>query len=206
MAARMGTSRLEGFSDGVIAIVITIMVLELEAPEGTGWADLAALGHVALSYVLSFVYLGMHWANHHHLMRAAPGVDAHGAPGQPRLPLLAVADPIRDRLDGAQRLRPGADGAPRRIAARGRGRAPSLEWRVEALTRPGSPLRRAMGIDRKGCMSVAAYAVGIALAFAAPWAAAAIYAVIAVAWIVPDRRVERAIAEDEGARSRADDG
>lgn len=137
----------------------------------------------------------MHWTNHHHLMRAAPGVDGTVLWANLHylfwLSLIPFATawmgrggfaPTPTALYGASLL---AAAVAHRI----------LEWRVEALTPRGSVLRRAMGVDRKGWASVAAYAVGIALAFAIPWAAA-IYAAIAVVWVVPDRRLERAVARE----------
>ena len=163
-----------GLSDGVIAIIITIMVLEFEVPDGAGWADLAPLRHVALGYVLSFVDLGMHRASHHHLMHAAPGVD--GATLWANLHSLFWLSliPIATAWMGRSAFAPvptavyGAAPLAAALAHR------ILERQVESLTKAGSPLRRAMGRDRKGWASVAAYVAGIALAFVSTWAAAAV--------------------------------
>ena len=114
----MGTGRLEAFSDGVLAIIITIMVLELEAPHGASFADLAPLLPVFLSYVLSFVYLGIYWNNHHHMLQVTRHVSG-GTVGQPPPPVLALVDAVRDRLDRRESFGGGADGALRLRAADG---------------------------------------------------------------------------------------
>ena len=101
----MGRGRLEAFSDGVIAILITIMVLELKVPHGADWRALAPLVPVFLTYVLSFVYLGIYWNNHHHLLHTADRVNGRDPVGEPAPALLAVAGPVRDRLDGREPLR-----------------------------------------------------------------------------------------------------
>ncbi len=105
----MGKSRLEAFSDGVLAIIITIMVLELKVPHGDDLAALRPLLPVFLSYVLSFVYVGIYWNNHHHMLHAVPARHRRRAVGQPAPAVLAVAVPVRHRLDGREPLRPAAD-------------------------------------------------------------------------------------------------
>ena len=98
----MGKARLEAFSDGVLAIIITIMVLEMKVPHGTGLAALAPLIPVFLSYVLSFVYIGIYWSNHHHLMHSGPTCQRENSVGEPAPIVLAFTDTIHDRLDGRE--------------------------------------------------------------------------------------------------------
>ena len=166
MATRMGTARVEGPGDGVIAI--TIMVMEFEVPEGAVRADLMPPHHVALSCVLSFVDLGMRCADHHHLMRPAPGVDG-------TVLRADLHDLFRFSLIPFATAWMGRGGfAPAPTALRGASLPAAAvarripEWRVEAPTPRGSVPRRAMGVGRKGRVSVAACPVGIARALAIP--------------------------------------
>jgi uncharacterized membrane protein len=99
----MGKGRLEAFSDGVIAIIITIMVLELEVPERSDWVALASVGPMLASYVLSFVILGIYWNNHHHLLHATTRITGGVLWAEPALPVLVVAHPVRDDVAGSSR-------------------------------------------------------------------------------------------------------
>jgi len=191
----MGKDRLAAFSDGVIAIIITIMVLELKIPHG---ADLAALKGVApnfLSYVMSFVYLGIYWNNHHHLLHTVTRVDG----------LILWAN---SNLLYWLSLVPAATGwlgdnlaAPLPTALYGAVLVmPAIAYFLlqKAIMReqgPQSVLARALGSDIKGKISPLFYAVGIALAFIVPWVSIAIYVLVAVIWLIPDRRIERTIRE-----------
>ena len=191
----MGKERLAAFSDGVIAIIITIMVLELKIPHG---ADLAALKGVApnfLSYVMSFVYLGIYWNNHHHLLHTVTRVDG----------LILWAN---SNLLFWLSLVPAATGwlgdnlaAPLPTALYGAVLVmPAIAYFLlqKAIMReqgPQSVLARALGSDIKGKISPLFYAVGIALAFIVPWVSIAIYVLVAVIWLIPDRRIEHAIKE-----------
>ena len=191
----MSKGRLEAFSDGVIAIIITIMVLELKIPHG---ADLAALKGVApnfLSYVMSFVYLGIYWNNHHHLLHTVTRVDG----------LILWAN---SNLLFWLSLVPAATGwlgdnlaAPLPTALYGAVLVmPAIAYFLlqKAIMReqgPQSVLARALGSDIKGKISPLFYAVGIALAFIVPWVSIAIYVLVAVIWLIPDRRIERTIRE-----------
>jgi len=191
----MGKDRLAAFSDGVIAIIITIMVLELKIPHG---ADLAALKGVApnfLSYVMSFVYLGIYWNNHHHLLHTVTRVDG----------LILWAN---SNLLFWLSLVPAATGwlgdnlaAPLPTALYGAVLVmPAIAYFLlqKAIMReqgPQSVLARALGSDIKGKISPLFYAVGIALAVIVPWVSIAIYVLVAVIWLIPDRRIERTIRE-----------
>ena len=193
----MTRGRLEAFSDGVIAIIITIMVLELRPPHGTGLADLWALGPKLLSYVLSFVFLAIYWNNHHHLMHAVERVDGRVLWGNVHLLFWLSLVPFVTAWMGEH------EAAPATVAAYGAvmllsGVAYFLLTRtLLAIHGERSRLARAIGADWKGKASVLAYAVAIPLAFAARWLAVAVYVGVAVLWLVPDRRIERVLAAEE---------
>ena len=190
----MSKSRLEAFSDGVIAIIITIMVLELRPPEGGEWTALAPLMHVFLSYVLSFVFLGIYWNNHHHLFQVCRHVSGGVLWANLHLLFWLSLTPFVTAWMGESHF------AAAPVAAYGvvlllSGIAYYILTRaLVAAHGTESPLARALGGDFKGKVSVALYAVGIPLAFASPAAAGAIYAGVAIMWLVPDRRMERALA------------
>ena len=187
----MSKTRLEAFSDGVIAILITIMVLELRTPAGHHWADLRALAAKFSAYVLSFVFLGIYWNNHHHMFHVCKHVT--GGILWANLHLLfwlslvpfttawmgeAVVAPAPTALYGFVLL---MSGAAYTILAR----------RIIASQGAQSPLKAAFGIDRKGWASVLSYALAIPIAFVQPWASAAIYTGVAMMWLIPDRRIEK---------------
>ena len=191
----MSSGRLEAFTDGVIAILITIMVLELKVPHGTDWAALREPVPVLLTYVLSFVYLGIYWNNHHHLLHTVTRVDG----------LILWAN---SNLLFWLSLVPAATGwlgdnlaAPLPTALYGAVLVmPAIAYFLlqKAIMReqgPQSVLARALGSDIKGKISPLFYAVGIALAFIVPWVSIAIYVLVAVIWLIPDRRIERTIRE-----------
>ena len=186
----MKTSRLEAFSDGVIAIIITIMVLKLKAPEGH---DLAALRPVLpelMSYVLSFTYLGIYWNNHHHMLHVTPSVN--GAILWANLHLLfwlSLIPFVTGWLgeNHAASWPTAMYGIVMILAA--------IAYTVlqSAIIRhqgDASPLSNAIGRDFKGKVSIAGYAVAIAVAFTAPWASDLLYAAVALFWVIPDRRIE----------------
>jgi uncharacterized membrane protein len=191
----MGKDRLAAFSDGVIAIIITIMVLELKLPHG---ADLAALKGVApnfLSYVMSFVYLAIYWNNHHHLLHTITRVDglilwanSHLLFWLSLVPAATawlgenLAAPLPTAVYGAVLLMPAIAYFLLQRAIMHRHGAQSL-------------LARALGSDIKGKVSPVLYAAGIALAFIVPWLSIAIYVLVAVIWLIPDRRIEHALRE-----------
>jgi uncharacterized membrane protein len=194
----MGTGRLEAFSDGVIAIIITIMVLELRPPHGATLADLRPLLPVFLSYVLSFVYLGIYWSNHHHLLHAARRVD--GVVLWSNLLLLFVLSlvPFTTAWMGENH------GAPLPTALYGVVLILAaicylvLQRAILRLEGPQSALASAIGRrDLKGNLSPLGYALAIPLAFVHPWLSWALYVVVALTWLVPDRRIERIVSEEE---------
>ncbi len=190
----MSKGRLEAFSDGVFAILITIMVLELRAPVGTDLEALRALAPLFLSYVLSFAFLGIYWNNHHHLLQASRVVDGRVLWANLFLLFWLSLFPFGTAWMGQHEFAPvptAVYGVVLLLAALG------YFVLVRALiAAPGQPpeLARAVGADWKGKVSPIVYAVATPIALVAPWLAVAMYVAIAVLWIVPDRRMERALA------------
>jgi uncharacterized membrane protein len=191
----MTKGRLEAFSDGVIAIIITIMVLELKVPHGTDAAALRPLIPVFMSYVLSFVYLAIYWNNHHHLMQTVHHVDGRVLWANLHLLFWLSLIPFVTGWMGENRFAPlpvAVYGVPLLCAAI----AYYILTRV-LLARHGqdSQLARALGSDFKGKISVGIYAVALPLAFASAAAACVLYILVALMWLVPDRRMERVLNE-----------
>jgi uncharacterized membrane protein len=191
----MEKNRLEAFSDGVLAIIITIMVLELKVPQGAQLAALTPLVPVFLSYVLSFVYVGIYWNNHHHLLQAARHIDGRILWANLHLLFWLSLTPFVTGWMGENHF------APLPVAMYGTVLLLS-GFAYFILTRAliahhgiASPLANALGRDRKGKASLALYAVAIPLAFANPWAACALYVVVAIIWFIPDRRIEKVLSE-----------
>ena len=191
--AEVTKSRLEAFSDGVIAIIITIMVLELRPPEGAAIEDLGHLWPTFLSYVLSFALLGTWWANHHHLLHTAKTVNGLVLWANLHLLFWLSLYPFATAWVGESHF------SPIPVAAYGLLlllSAIAYYGMVRALIRtPGQApaLAAAVGRDVKGKISPVMFAVAIPIALAAPVVALAIYAAVVILWIVPDRRMERAI-------------
>ena len=190
----MHKNRMEAFSDGVLAIIITIMVLELDVPEGAHPADLVPVLPVLLSYVLSFVYLGIYWNNHHHLLQAVERVDGPTLWANLHLLFWLSLIPFVTAWMGESGF------AAWPVALYGAvllGSAIAYFVLTRALLArhgPGSTLARALGRDAKGKLSALAYAVALPLAlWVHPWAACAVYVAVAVVWLVPDRRIEREV-------------
>jgi uncharacterized membrane protein len=188
----MSTGRMEAFSDGVIAILITVMVLELPTPHGTTWAALHEALPVLLTYVLSFVYLGIYWNNHHHMLQVTRNVDGSTMWANLHLLFWLSLVPFVTGWMGEN------DFATAPVFAYGvvllmNGVAYWILQNV-ILRRegPDSVLARAIGRDLKGKASPVLYALALVLAFVNRWAACAIYVLVALMWLVPDRRIERA--------------
>lgn len=200
----MNKTRLEAFSDGVIAIVITIMVLDLRAPAGS---DLLALANVlpgVATYLLSFVFLGIYWNNHHHLLHATAYIN--GAVLWANLHLLfwlslvPFATRWMSESDFAE-LATAGYGSVLLLAAI----AFSILVRViMACQPPQSVLARAIGRDTKGNLSLVVYVVAIPLTFVNRWLALGLFALVALIWLVPDRRIESRLSPRPGADQAAD--
>ena len=191
----MNKGRLEAFSDGVLAVIITIMVLEMKSPHGTGLAALRPVIPVFLIYVLSFVYIGIYWNNHHHLLHATQRVS--GATLWANLHLLFWLSlvPFTTAWMGSNHFDPwpvAVYGIVLLLAA------VAYFILTRALIRlhgQGSALATSIGSDRKGKISIVIYAAAIPLDFAQPWIAGACYVIVAIMWLIPDRRIERKIVQ-----------
>jgi len=186
----MGTQRLEAFTDGVIAIVITIMVLEIRVPPGATPAALWQSVPILLTYLLSFVNVGIFWNNHHHMLHAIAKVDGRVLWANLALIFWLSLVPFVIRwIDdtGFESLPVASYGAILAMAAIS---YLLLEWALIACNGPDSPLAAAIGSRGKEYISLAAYMAGIVLAFWQPWAAIAIYVTISATWFLPDRRIE----------------
>ena len=191
----MGRGRLEAFSDGVLAIIITIMVLELKVPHGADLGALRPLVPVFLSYVLSFIYVGIYWSNHHHLLHAARQVNGRVLWANLHLLFWLSLIPFVTGWMGENHF----DAWP--VALYGvvllcAAVAYFILTRV-LISHQGqdSALAKALGKDFKGKVSVVFYAAAIPLSFVSSWLACGLYVTVAVVWLIPDRRIEQALAE-----------
>ncbi|HYT65958.1 MAG TPA: TMEM175 family protein [Vicinamibacterales bacterium] len=187
----MKTSRLEAFSDGVIAILITIMVLEFKTPAGHDWPDLLSLRAVFSVYVLSFVFLGIYWNNHHHMIHLSDRVT--GAVLWANLHLLFWLSlfPFGTAWMGDSHLAPLPTALYGFILMMAGTAYYILKTTLIAAQGAHSSLAAALGSDFKGKISVVIYAVAIPLAYVNPWVSVAMYGSVAAMWLVPDRRIER---------------
>jgi len=191
----MSRTRLEAFSDGVIAILITIMVLQLTPQRGHDLAALRSLVPVFLSYVLSFLYLGIYWTNHHHLFQVVEQVDGRLLWANTHLLFWLSLVPFLTAWPGNNGL------AALPLALYGLVLLASaiayyfLTRALLALHRPDSALATALKGNRKEKVSIALYAAGIVLAFVNVWLSCAAYVIVALIWLIPDRRVERVLAQ-----------
>ena len=189
----MGKSRIEAFSDAVLAIIITIMVLELKVPAGANLADLEAVIPTLLSYLISFIYLGIYWNNHHHLFHAVKSVRGPILWANLHLLFWLSLMPFATAWMGQHPM------AMAPVALYGADlfmNAVAYSILVLVLLRhegSDSILAKAIGRDVKGWSSLALYAIGIAAAFVAPAVSMGLYVTVALIWLVPDRRIERAL-------------
>jgi uncharacterized membrane protein len=191
----MGRDRLTAFSDGVIAIIITIMVLELKVPHGADWSALGSLVPVFLSYVLSFVYVAIYWNNHHHLLHTVTRVDGLILWANMHLLFWLSLTPFATGWMGEN------DFAPLPTAVYGVALLmPAIAYYLlqKAITRThgmASTLAKALGSDIKGKISLLFYIAAILLALASPWISLALYTLVALIWLIPDRRIEHAVRQ-----------
>lgn len=193
----MQKNRLEAFSDGVLAIIITIMVLEMKVPHGTGVEALMPLVPVFLSYVLSFVYLGIYWNNHHHMLHASQKVTGSVLWANLHLLFWLSLVPFTTGWMGENHfatLPAAAYGFVLLMAALAYW---ILQQRIIASQGEGSILKKAVRNDWKGKVSPLLYSSAIVLAFASRWVAVGIYALVALIWVIPDRRIERVLTGRE---------
>jgi uncharacterized membrane protein len=191
----MGKGRLEAFSDGVLAIIITIMVLEMKVPHDDTMQELLKIGPVFMSYILSFIYIGIYWNNHHHLMHATQKISGGAMWANNHLLFWLSLMPFASGWMGENHFT----------------KWPVIVYGVVLIMNSiayyilvrcllnangkESTLAKALGSDLKGKVSTVIYAVGIAIAFFNTWISLALYAVVAIIWLVPDKRIENTLKE-----------
>jgi uncharacterized membrane protein len=196
----MSKGRLEAFSDGVIAILITIMVLELKVPSGSDWAAIQPLVPVFLTYVLSFVFIGIYWNNHHHMLHATGRINGRILWANLHLLFWLSLVPFTTGWMGTNHFAPlptAVYGVVLLLAAVAYG---ILERQIIAEQGPGSKLAAAVGNDWKANVSPFFYIAAIPLAFVNQWISDVLYVCVALLWLVPDRRIEsrlNASADDD---------
>jgi uncharacterized membrane protein len=197
----MGKGRLEAFSDGVIAIIITIMVLELKVPGGAALASLTPLAPVLLSYVLSFVYVGIYWNNHHHMLATSHRISGRVLWANLHLLFWLSLFPFTTGWMGENHFA----AAPTAVYGIVLLMAAVAYWMLQqsliAAEGNSSVLRRAIGPDWKGKLSPALYLAGVALTYWRPWAAQLVYVLGALLWLIPDRRIEGKLGTTPGSAS-----
>jgi uncharacterized membrane protein len=192
----MSKGRLEAFSDAVIAILITIMVLELKAPLGASWEALRPLLPVFLTYVLSYIYLGIYWNNHHHLLQAASGINGKILWANLHLMFWLSLVPFTTGWMGENHLAPLPTSVYGMVLLLSAMAYTILQTAIVAQQGANSQLAAAVGKDAKGKLSILLYSTGVVLAFVYPWAAVALYVFVALMWLVPDRRIESRLSQD----------
>ena len=189
----MGKGRIEAFSDGVIAILITIMVLELHVPHGVMLADLKPVLPTFLAYVLSFVYLGIYWNNHHHMLQATRSVTGVVLWANLHLLFWLSMIPFTTAWLGENRLATAPVALDGGVLLMNGVAYYVLQTLLVRHEGPGSTLARSIGADFKGKSSPVIYLVGIAAAFWQPMISIALYVAVALMWVIPDPRIERVL-------------
>jgi uncharacterized membrane protein len=193
----MKTTRLEAFSDGVIAILITIMVLELKAPHGTDWAALRHTSFTLLLYLMSFIFLGIYWSNHHHMFHATHHVSGSVLWANLHLMFWLSLVPFMTTWMGESNFSSLPTALYGVVLLTAAVAYTILQSRIIAVEGNESLLAKAVGSDLKGKISIALYLGGILLAFVHPLIADVMYATVATIWLVPDRRIEAQLMADQ---------
>ncbi|MGO8856235.1 MAG: TMEM175 family protein [Steroidobacteraceae bacterium] len=191
----MKTGRLEAFSDGVIAIIITIMVLELKIPHGATFDALMPLVPVFLSYVLSFVYVGIYWNNHHHMLHASETVTGPILWANLHLLFWLSLFPITTAWVGEHHTAAAPSALYGVVLLMAAIAYWILQQSIIASQGPQSLLQKAVGGDWKGKASPALYVAGIAASFWFPWLAQIVYLLVALLWLIPDKRIENTLVQ-----------
>lgn len=192
---RVQKNRLEAFSDGVIAIIITIMVLELKVPHGADLATLKPLLPVFLSYILSFIYVGIYWNNHHHLLHATKKVSGGVLWANLHLLFWLSLFPFATGWMGENHFTSTPTAAYGLVLLMAATAYYILQCAIIAQEGRESLLARAVGGDWKGKISPMLYLLAIGLSFVGPWFASALYVLVALMWLVPDRRIEKTLIQ-----------
>ena len=193
----MGKNRLEAFSDGVLAIIITIMVLELKVPHEASLDALKPLLPVFLSYVLSFIYLGIYWNNHHHMFHATRHVTGGILWANLHLLFWLSLFPFTTGWMGENHLAPTPTAVYGFVLLMAAIAYYILQRAIIAQQGPGSLLAAAIGKDWKGKLSPVLYLAAVPLAFVSAWISDGLFIFVALMWLVPDRRIERVLAKRE---------
>ena len=193
----MGKSRFEAFSDGVLAIIITIMVLEMKVPHGEDAEALRPLVPVFLSYLLSFVYLGIYWNNHHHMLHATRTVTGPMLWANLHLLFWLSLVPFATGWMGENHFAPMTAALYGVVLLMAAIAYYILQQLIIASQGPDSILKKAVGTDWKGKLSPLVYITAIPMAFVSRWISLALYVFIALIWLVPDRRIEHALTARE---------
>jgi uncharacterized membrane protein len=191
----MGKGRLEAFSDGVLAIIITIMVLELKVPHGADLAALTPLLPSFLSYALSFIYLGIYWNNHHHMLHATLRVNGSILWANLHLLFWLSLVPFVTGWMGENGFAPAPTAVYGAVLLLAAIAYRILQQTIIAGQGGTSLLAKAVGGDLKGKLSPLLYLIAIPSAFISQWISAALYVLVALVWLIPDRRIERVLAD-----------
>ena len=191
----MRKGRLEAFSDGVIAILITIMVLELKIPHGTDWEALRPLLPVFLTYVLSFVYLAIYWNNHHHMLHVTDQINGTILWANMHLLFWLSLIPFATGWMGENHFAPLPTAVYGAVLLAAAIAYYVLQTMIIAHQGPNSRLRAAVGRDLKGKISPLVYLAAIPIAFVNEWISDALYVIVALVWLIPDRRIESKLHE-----------
>jgi uncharacterized membrane protein len=192
----MKPDRMNAFSDGVIAILITILVLELRPPQGDQFSDILDEKQKLLAYILSFVFIGIYWTNHHHLMQVVHRIDGRTLWANIHLLFWLSLTPLATAWLGDEGVETGPVAGYAVVLLGCAFGFTLLTLALLALHDADSQLVAAIGRDRKGRISLVLYIVALAFAFIVPWISVALFVSVAIIWIVPDRRVERVIISD----------
>src|SRR5438270_8514810 len=191
----MNKSRLEAFSDGVLAVIITIMVLEMKPPHGSSVQALRPVVPLFLTYILSFVYIGIYWNNHHHLLHATQRVNGVTLWANLHLLFWLSMVPFTTAWMDENHFQSWPVAVYGMVLLMAGVAYFILTKALIQLHGRGSTLAKSIGSDRKGKISVAIYAAAIPLAFAKAWIAGVCYVIVAVMWLIPDRRIERNVSQ-----------
>ena len=193
----MGKTRLEAFSDGVIAIIITIMVLEMKVPHGDSLESLLPVAPIFLSYVLSFVYVGIYWNNHHHMLQASRKISGSVLLANLNLLFWLSLFPFATGWMGENHFSAMPSALYGVVLLMAAVAYWVLQQTIIACEGPNSVLKHAVGGDWKGKLSPVLYLLGIASTFLMQWVAQALYVLVALIWLIPDRRIEHALQQTD---------